>query len=430
MIADESGAQDGGASEEAGRAFLFSLVALTFAMNLMARGVPETFAVFLLPVQKSLGVSRADITLTYSSYMLAYGVFGPLIGQVVDRLGVRVAYGLGLVALGAGYVLAGFAEELWQYMVAVGLLGGLGAASLGMIVASALLSRWFTQRMGSIVSLPYAAIGAGTLLLPPLTQALLQRYGWREVHMLLGAGVLLVLPLVMLLPLGRMTAGSPEWHKLRRSVSESPAGSWSIRKALRTSAFWGLFAAYFFTSVASFSVTPHSVAYLIERGFEPMVAASAFGFAGMLSACGIILMGSLSDYFGRKQTATISYISTIVGIASLALVTVVPSLVLVAGFVFFFGLMQGVRGPIIVALVANLFRGGVGAVYGALSVSPGIGAAIGSWVSGLLYELTGNYIASFSLAIASALCGMASFWVVRSLREERLAPPAVHTAAQ
>ena len=430
MIADKSDRHGGAVAEEAGRAFLFSLVALSFAMNLMARGVPETFAVFLLPVQRGLGVSRADITLTYSSYMLAYGVFGPFIGQVVDRFGVRVAYGLGLVALGAGYVLAGFAQELWQYMVAVGLLGGLGAASLGMIVASALLSRWFTQRMGSIVSLPYAAIGAGTLLLPPLTQALLHRHGWREVHILLGVGVLLVLPLVMLLPLGRMTAGSPEWRRLRRSASESPAGSWSMRRALRTSAFWGLFAAYFFTSVASFSVTPHSVAYLIERGFEPMLAASAFGFAGMLSACGIILMGSLSDYFGRKQTATISYVSTILGIVSLALVTVVPSLVLVASFVFFFGLMQGVRGPIIVALVANLFRGGVGAVYGALSVSPGIGAAIGSWISGLLYELTGNYIASFSLAIAAAFCGMASFWVVRSLREEKLAPPGVPTAAQ
>jgi MFS family permease len=428
-MSDESDEQAGAVSEEAGRTFLFSIIALTFAMNLMARGVPETFAVFLLPVQKGLGVSRADITLTYSSYMLAYGLFGPFVGQVVDRFGVRVAYGLGLIALGIGYVLAGFANELWQYMVAVGLLGGLGAAALGMIVASALLSRWFTRRMGSIVSLPYAAIGAGTLLLPPLTQALLHIYSWREVHTLLGIGVLLVLPLVMLLPLGRMTGGSVEWRRLRASAAESPASSWNTMKALRTSAFWGLFAAYFFTSVASFSVTPHSVAYLIERGFEPMVAASAFGFAGMLSACGIVLMGSLSDYFGRKQTATISYISTIIGIASLALVTVIPSLVLVAGFVFFFGLMQGVRGPIIVALVANLFRGGVGAVYGALSVSPGIGAAIGSWASGLLYEWTGSYVASFTLAIGAAFLGMASFWVVRSLREEKLAPPAARTAA-
>ena len=80
-------------------------------MNLVARGVPETFAVFLLPVQKGLGVSRADITLTYSVYMLAYGLSGPLVGQLIDRFGARLAYGFGLASLGLGYILAGFSTD-------------------------------------------------------------------------------------------------------------------------------------------------------------------------------------------------------------------------------------------------------------------------------------------------------------------------------
>jgi MFS family permease len=89
---DQHGGQTGNqAGQQAGRVFLYTLVAMTFAMNLVARGVPETFAVFLLPVQKSLAVSRSDITLTYSAYMLAYGLSGPLVGQVVDRFGARVA---------------------------------------------------------------------------------------------------------------------------------------------------------------------------------------------------------------------------------------------------------------------------------------------------------------------------------------------------
>ena len=132
------------AEDQTKRSFLVALVVLTFAMNLVARGVPETFAVFLLPVQKGLGVSRADITLTYSVYMLAYGLSGPFAGQLIDRFGARVAYGFGLASLGLSYFLAGFATELWHYLLTVGLLGGLGAAALGMIVASALLSRWFS----------------------------------------------------------------------------------------------------------------------------------------------------------------------------------------------------------------------------------------------------------------------------------------------
>ncbi|HSR81740.1 MAG TPA: hypothetical protein VLL28_13275, partial [Hyphomicrobiaceae bacterium] len=104
--------------------------------------------------------------------------------------------------------------------------------------------------------------------------------------------------------------------------------------------------------------------------------------------------------------------------AALALVSVFPTMVLVYAFVCFFGLMQGARGPIVVAMVAQLFRGGVGAVYGALSIAQGVGAGFGSWGSGLLYELTGSYTASFMLAIGGAAVGLASFWVVKSLREE------------
>ncbi len=410
-----------GAGDHAGRAFLGTLLVVTFLMNMIARGVTETFAVFLLPVQQGLGVSRPEITLTYSVFMLAYGAFAPLAGQLIDRFGARIAYGFGLASLGCGYLLAGSATELWHYLFAAGFLGGLGSASLGMIAASALLSRWFTDRIGTIMSVPYAAIGAGMLILPPLTQLMLASTDWRVAHRLLGAGVLLMLPLIMLAPLRRMTAGSLAWQKLRRQPTTAAAGPWTVGTAVRTSAFWGLFAAYLFTSAAAYSVLPHSVAYLIEAGFNPLLAASAFGLTGMLSVFGILAIVWLSDRFGRLYTASWSYLSTVVGIVALMLVSVWPSLVLVYAFVWFFGLMQGARGPIIIALVARLFPGGgVGTIYGTLSLSMGLGAGLGSWSSGLLYEMTGSYMASFALAAAAALAGLSIFWGVRSLREERV----------
>lgn len=406
--------------EQAGRRFLATLLVLTFVMNMVARGVTETFAVFLLPVQQGLGLSRPQITLTYSVFMLAYGAFAPFAGQLIDRFGARATYGFGLATLGLGYVLAGSAAELWHYLLCVGVLGGLGSASLGMIAASALLSRWFTSRIGTIVSIPYAAIGAGMLILPPLTQFMLASTDWRTAHRLLGIGVLILLPLILLAPLKRITAGAPEWRELRARSGAVTAGPWTVTTAARTGAFWGLFAAYLFTSVAAYSVLPHSVAYLIEGGFNPLVAATMFGFTGMLSVFGILSVGWLSDRFGRLRTATLSYFSTVVGIAALMLVSVWPSLVLVYAFVLFFGLMQGARGPIIIALVARLFPGGVGTIYGTLSLAMGLGASLGSWSSGLLYAWTGSYIASFALAITAALLGLSIFWGVRSLREERV----------
>lgn len=415
--------------EPAGRAFLVTLVALAFVMNMIARGVTETFAVFLLPVQQGLGVSRSDITLTYAVFMLAYGLSAPFAGQLVDRLGARVTYGFGLISLGCGYLLAGSAGDLWHYLFAVGFLGGLGSASLGMIAASALLSRWFTGRIGTVMAVPYAAIGAGMLILPPLTQLMLSITDWRVAYRVLGAGVLLVLPLIMLAPLGRMTAGSPEWRAMRAAQAGGGAkGPWTVSAALRTSGFWGLFAAYLSTSVAAYSVLPHSVAYLIERGFDPLIAASAFGLTGMLSVIGILAVGWLSDRFGHLRTASLSYLSTILGVVALSLISVWPSLVLVYAFVWFFGLMQGARGPIIIVLVARLFPGGVGAIYGTLSLAMGLGAALGSWISGLLYEVTGSYLASFTLAIGGALAGLAMFWAVRPLREERIVPERVRAS--
>ena len=406
-------------AEQDRRRLLAVLLSITFVMNMLARGVTETFAVFLLPVQQGLGVSRAEITLTYSVFMLSYGLSAPLAGQLIDRLGARAAYGLGLTSLGCGYLLAGSAGGLSQYLLGAGFLGGLGSASLGMIAASALLSRWFSGRIGAIIAVPYAAIGAGMLLFPPLTQLALTATDWRTSYHLLGGLVLAVLPLIVLMPLGRLTAGSPEWRAARSQMVQSAKGGWTISSAVRTGAFWGLFTAYMATSVAAYAVLPHSVAYLVEGGFHPLVAASAFGMTGMLSVIGILAIGWLSDRIGRLWSATYSYISTIVGIVALMLVSVWPTLLLAYAFVLFFGLMQGARGPIVIATVARLFPGGgVGAIFGTLSLAMGLGAGLGSWLSGLLYELTGNYLASFTLAIAGALTGLLTFWVVPSLRLE------------
>lgn len=406
-------------AEQDRRRLLAVLLSITFVMNMLARGVTETFAVFLLPVQQGLGVSRTEITLTYSVFMLSYGLSAPLAGQLIDRLGARAAYGLGLTSLGCGYLLAGSAGGLSQYLLGAGFLGGLGSASLGMIAASALLSRWFSGRIGAIIAVPYAAIGAGMLLFPPLTQLALTATDWRTSYHLLGGLVLAVLPLIVLMPLGRLTAGSPEWRAARSQMVQSAKGGWTISSAVRTGAFWGLFTAYMATSVAAYAVLPHSVAYLVEGGFHPLVAASAFGMTGMLSVIGILAIGWLSDRIGRLWSATYSYISTVVGIVALMLVSVWPTLLLAYAFVLFFGLMQGARGPIIIATVARLFPGGgVGAIFGTLSLAMGLGAGLGSWLSGLLYELTGNYLASFTLAIAGALTGLLTFWVVPSLRLE------------
>lgn len=410
---------------EPSHGFLAGLVTLTFLMNAIGRGVSETFAVYLLPVEAALHVDRAQISLTYSIYMLTYGLSAPFIGQLIDRFGARICYVLGLCALGAGSLVGARSQAIGQYYFGIGVLAGLGSAALSMVAASSLLSRWFSDRLGTVSAIPYAAVGAGMLTFPPIAQKLMQTYDWRTVQNWQGLAVLACVPLLFVLPLRRYNAGSDAWRALtarnRATHASERTTGWTVAAAIRTSAFWSLFLAYFATSVAAYTVLPHSVAFLVERGFDPLLAAGAFGMTGVLSVIGIIATGWLSDRLGRLPVVSITFVVTISGILCLLAITVWPALILLYGFVLCFGLMQGARGPILVALVAKIFAGGsVGAIFGSLSLALGLGAAIGSWMSGLIHTHTGSYAYAFAMAALSSLVGLATFWLAPSLRYERV----------
>lgn len=398
------------------------LLGVAFVCNTLGRGVTETFAVFLLPIEQSLGVTRSEMTATYSIYMLVHGFAAPFAGQFVDRLGARFTYVIGLSLMGGGYLLGAQASTITHYYLTVGVMAGLGAAGLGMVVATSLLSRWFTRRMGAVMAVPYAAVGFGLLTVPPLTQWLMLTYDWRDVHLVLGGVIVAFVPLMFLLPLAQITRGSPQWQATRRQ-SIAAGELWTLNRAIRTPAFWALFSIYFWTALAAYAVLPQSVAFLVESGFDPLAAAAAFGLTGGLSTIGIIAMGWGSDRFGRFNSVVGSYFVSITGTACLLAVVWYPEWILVYGFVVCFGLMQGARGPVIAALVAILYRGGsVGAIFGTLSVAMGLGAGAGSFLSGLLHDVTGDYVASFALAIVGSLFGLISYAASSSLRLERHTP--------
>ncbi|MEL6298542.1 MAG: MFS transporter [Pseudomonadota bacterium] len=407
------------------RWLLAVLIGLAFTFNTVGRGIPETFAVFLLPVEQAFGATRSDTTLTYSIFMAVTGIAAPIAGQLVDRFGARTTYGAGLTLLGGGYMLAGNAASLSVYYVGAGCMAGLGAACLGMVVGTSLMSRWFSRRVGAAMAVPYAAIGFGALVMPPFAHYLMSISDWRIAHMVLGAIALCFLPLIFLLPLARLTRGSDAWRATRQQSVARGEELWSVRRALATPAFWSLFAVYFWTAVAAYSVLPHSVAYLVEQGFDEAFAAYAFGFTGALSTVGIIAMGLVSDRVGRLWSVLGSYLITAAGIAALIAIMWQPAVALIVVFVVAFGGMQGVRGPVIAALVAILYRGGaVGSIFGTLSLALGSGAALGSWASGALHDATGDYLASFALAIGACVLGAVSYAGSGSLRRERLGVPA------
>ena len=404
------------------RAVLGAVLVLAFVMNMLGRGATEAFAVFLLPVEKELGASRSEITAVYSIFMLVIGLAGPFAGAVFDRLGARASYCSGLLLLGGSLYLSGAVTAIWQYALTFGLASGLGVSMLGMVTANALLSRWYTRGLGTAIGAVYAATGFGVLMMAPLAQLLIDAFGWRDAWRIMGAVLMLLAAVVAVLPLSRMSRGTEEWQRRRAASEAATGGGWSVIRAARTRTFWALALVYFLTSLASFAVSPQAVAAMVEAGIAPLAAASAFGICGMLSLIGNASIAPLVDRFGQRQMISLSYLGTVVGILCLAALPSHPTMLLVYGWALLFGINQGTRGPIISTLTATIFAGGgVGRIYGSIALGMGLGAATGSWASGILHDVTGDYFASFVMAAGAAALGMMTFWTVPLLSDARAA---------
>jgi MFS family permease len=385
-------------------------------MNMLARGLAESFAVFLLPLGEAFGADRSAVTAIYATYMLVYGLSAPVSGIVIDRLGARVSYAVGLVLFAIAYALAARATAIGQLYLLLGVLAGVASSALGMVPASVLATRWFDRRLPTAMSLLYASLGCGVLIFSPATQWLIESGGWRGAYRWLGMIPLVLLPFTLLLPWRAMMAGDPEVIARRSPRSQIGLRS-ALRAALASRSFWALFGVMFFTSVTTYLVQVQLVAFLIESGFAPLLAASIYGMVGVLSIVGMLGAGVLAERLGERVVATISYSCTILGIGCLALVARFPGVALLGAFVVLFGTVSGSRGPLVAVLSSRLFRGDAQAtVYGIVLTGMGFGGALAAWLAGALHDWTGQYHAGFIVSAVAALVGLALFRSIESLR--------------
>jgi MFS family permease len=400
------------------------VLGLCFLFNFLARGIGDTFMVFLLPLQAEFGWHRSQMTGVYSALMVVSGLSSPLAGLLIERWGPRKLYSAGIAVLAIGYFLTAFATEVWQFYVCVGLLGGLGAGAIGMVPATALLSRWFSHRLGAATGIAYAGFGCGSLVMVPLTQALIEASGWRATYRWAGEGLLVALVLSQFIPWRSILAGStdPRTPRLARGAAGAKSASAALRSALRQRRFWLMVQIMFFTAVGMYLVVVQSVAYLVHVGFPPLKAASAFGAAGMLSVVGVSSAGWIADRFGYKLSATASFMGTASGVAMLYSLSLGPSTVLLACYVVLFGIFQGVRGPLIASMSSRLFAGpGQAAIYGVIYACMAIGSGIGALLSGVLYDATGSYRPAFMLSLGCLAIAAAPFWTSDLLQHNRVA---------
>jgi len=369
-------------------------LAVAFLLALVARGIAESFGVFLRPIQDSLGASRGAVTGIYATMTFAAGLAGPWCGAIHDRLGPRTLYATGLGVLIAGCLGASWANSAWQLTLCLGVATGIASACLGLAAQTPLIRLWFHRRTGTALGVIAGATGLGVLIFAPAAEMLTSAIGWRDAYRVFALVAALAGLLLLLLPWRKLAVG--------RAEAGRPGGAPAPRAlhlALGDRRLWALFSAFLLTGAASYTLQPQLVAYFIDVGYDPVVAAVWLGFAGAAASLGMIGFGWIGDRYGWQRAIGLSYVFTFCGIATLVSMRWTSASWLLPAYALTFGASLGSRGPLVMALAARIWPGRVlGRVVGLLLAGLGVGAGFGAWFGGVLHDATGGYDAVFAVS--------------------------------
>jgi MFS family permease len=386
------------------------LLAAAFATFSIGAAFMHAYTVFLVTFVEVFGWTRAQVSIAYAVSQTVNGITSPLVGWLVDRLGTQRLVLIGGIVLTAGLLISSHVHALWQMVIVYGVIMTMGANCLGLVVFVPFLSRIFVRQRGMAVSIVQSANGFARAFSAPVTTMMIAGLGWRGAYLWQG-----IFMGVVLLPLAALFRGVGRVTSRRTTELDG----WTLKQAARTPHFWLLFLVYLFTGLGSFLVALHQLAFAVDVGFDQLYAAGVLGMGAFLSLPGVIITGTISDYIGRELSAIVTYGTSILGVAFGLMIHSPDQHVLLWLHACFFGLTWGARGPAITAKTADLFPGpNLGAILGVITIGTGLGAGMGSWMAGFVFDLTGSYRVAFGLSILFYVAGGVAFWALRR-------PPAI-----
>jgi MFS family permease len=371
-----------------------------------------SFVVALPAVQADFGVTRAEASLPFTAVMLGFGLGCILLGRIVDRVGIVLPLAGAAVLLGLGYIAAGLSTSLWQLSLAYGFLIGIGSSAMfGPLVAD--LSHWFSRRRGLAVAICSCGNYLSGVIWPPIIQHFIATDGWRTAHVYMGVVcVVAILPLTLVLrrpaPMEGRVADGAAALEARDAVGLSP-GALQVLIAI----------AGFACCAAMAMPQVHIVAYCGDLGYGPARGAEmlslmlAFGIPSRL-VCGLI-----ADRIGGVATLLISSALQAVALVLYLGFDSLTSLYVISAL---FGLFQGGLVPTYAIIVREYFAPAQAATrLGVILMATTVGMAMGGWMSGAIFDLTGSYHAAFANGLIWNFLNIAiAAWIILR-RERRLA---------
>jgi MFS family permease len=370
----------------------FRLAVTLVIMTIGASGM-YVVPVVLPAVQAEFGIARADAALPYSLLMLGMGVGGVMMGRLADRFGIMVPLLLGSAGIGSGYIAASFTNDIHAFNLVHGVVLGLLGVSATFSPLMADTSLWWAKRRGIAVAVCASGNYVGGAIWPPVIQHFVETAGWRQTY--LGMGLFCGVTMIALAFFLARRPPQAQGASKGTDALETPERPFGLS---RSAAQALLMVAGTACCVAMSMPQVHIVAYCGDLGYG---AARGAEMLALMLGCGIVsrlASGWVCDHIGGLRTLLLgSFLQMVALFLFLPFSGLVPLYVVSA----LFGLFQGGLVPSYAIIVREHFPAReTGARVGAVIMCTMIGMALGGWMSGKVFDLTGSYQAAFLNGIA------------------------------
>jgi MFS family permease len=395
---------------------------------MLVYGIRTSFSAFFPHVLDEFHWFRGSTAIMLSLNILVYGLTAPLAGHLVDRWRPRVVVVIGIFLLALSTAGCYFARELWHFYLLFGVVAPVGSAFCGSPVLNAAILSWFRKRRG--LALGLGQIGGGlSFVYVMLIEWVNNHWPW-EYSFFVMAGLVIVVLLPLYLVFYHV---HPEDKKMRAyGADEVQSGDeidksatvepdWTLRKAFGTYQLWLLvFADFCYWGIGNYLIIAHQIKFAEDVGYNSLLATSVFALFGIISIVGQV--GSfISDLIGREKTALMAVVLHIGGLIALVSVHDTSQPWLLYVYAICGGFATGMFSPTIIVGAADIFHGKhIGAISALLLTGVGLGGAIGPWLGGYIFDISGSYKVAFIISIgAIALAGI-SLWLAAPRNADRL----------
>lgn len=378
----------------------------------LAMGLRQSFGIFLSPMSIEFGWGRETFAMAIALQNIVWGVSQPLLGVIADRYGTGRVIAGGALVYALGLYLMSAATSGLELDLGAGLAIGIGLSATSFAVVLAAVGRAFPPERRTLALGIAGAIGSfGQFVMVPAGQAFISGLGWRSALVLFAGLALLMVPLAAgVVGRGGAEAGVPAPQSLRRALGE----------AVGHSGYRYLNLGFFVCGFQITFIMVHLPAYLTDRGVTPALAASALGLIGLFNIVGSLACGYLGDRFSKKNVLSLLYMGRAVVTTAFILTPMTPVTVVI--YVSLMGLLWLATVPLTGALVAQIFGPTyMATLFGVVFFSHQLGAFLGVWMGGYLYDVTGSYDVVWWLIAILGVAAAGLHWPIDERAIPRLA---------